>query len=315
MKWLKKRIGLVLGGGGARGLSHIGVLRVFEQEDIPVDIIVGTSIGAMIGGAYACGISSQELERKIREYVSSAEFQSSAIKAMGDIYGREWEGLTQKIQSFLKNQFYLIQMLFKPGVLSLDTFQSMIHKFIPDVQIEDTRIPFRAVATDLITGEQIVFDKGSLRKAVIASSAVPGAIEPVRDGERLLSDGGIISLIPVNIARKEGADVVIAVAVDRDFRTDEELKTAKDIYYRACEITSSKLEEYELMGADIIIRPDVKNIHWTGFAEAIDLIREGEKAARERIRSVRDKRSIVKTWINSIKTLGSHRPKQNGSTH
>jgi hypothetical protein len=98
-------------------------------------------------------------------------------------------------------------------------------------------------------------------------------------------------------------------------RTDEELKTAKDIYYRACEITSSKLEEYELMGADIIIRPDVKNIHWTGFAEAIDLIREGEKAARERIRSVRDKRSIVKTWINSIKMLGSHPPKQRGSTH
>jgi len=315
MKWLKKRIGLVLGGGGARGLSHIGVLKVFEQENIPVDIIVGTSIGAMIGGAYACGISSQELERKVREYVSSAEFQSSAIKAMGDIYGREQEGLTQKIQSFLKNQFYLVQMLFKPGILSLDTFQSMIHTFIPDIQIEDTRIPFRAVATDLITGEQIVFYKGSLRQAVIASSAVPGAIEPVKEGERLLSDGGIISLIPVNIARKEGADVVIAVAVDRDLRTDEELSTAKDIYYRACEITSAKLEEYELMGADIIIRPDVKNIHWTSFTEAIDLIREGEKAARDSIRNVRDKRSIVKTWINSIKTLGSNRPKQNGNTH
>jgi NTE family protein len=315
MKWLKKRVGLVLGGGGARGLSHIGVLKVFEQEGIPLDVVVGTSIGAMVGGAYACGISSQELERKVREYVSSAEFRSSAIKAMGDIYGREQEGLTQKIQSFLKNQFYLIQMLFKPGILSLDTFQSMIHYFIPDIQIEDTRIPFRAVATDLITGEQIVFYKGSLRHAVIASSAVPGAIEPVKEGERLLSDGGIISLIPVSVARKEGADLVIAVAVDRDLRTDEEFKTAQDIYYRACEITSYKLEHYELMDADIIIRPDVKNIHWTAFSEAIDLIREGEKAARERIQSIQDRRSLVKTWINSIKTLGSHRPKQNGSTH
>lgn len=314
MKWLKKRIGLVLGGGGARGLSHIGVLRVFEQEDIPVDIIVGTSIGAMIGGAYACGISSQELERKVREYVSSAEFQSSAIKAMGDIYGRDREGLTQKIQSFLKNHFYLIQMLFRPGILSVDTFQSMIHKFIPDIQIEDTRIPFRAVATDLITGEQIVFDKGSLRQAVMASSAVPGAIEPVKEGERLLSDGGIISLIPVNIARKEGVHIVIAVAVDRDLRADEEFKTAKDIYYRACEITSGKLEEYELMDADVIIRPDVKNIHWTGFSEAIDLIREGEKAAREMIHTIQERRSLVKTWINSIKMLGSHRQKHYGST-
>lgn len=314
MKWLKKRIGLVLGGGGARGLSHIGVLRVLEEENIPVDIIVGTSIGAMIGGAYACGVSSQELERKIRDYIGSAEFQSSALKAIGDIYGREHEGLTQKIQNFLKNQFYLIQMLFRPGILSLDAFQSMVYAFIPDIKIEDTRIPFRAVATDLITGEQIVFDKGSLRKAVIASSAVPGAIEPIKEGERLLSDGGIISLIPVNVAKKEGADVVIAVAVDRDLRSDEEFKTAKDIYYRACEITSSKLEEFELMGADVIIRPDVKNIHWTGFSEAMDLIREGEKAAREVLRSIKDKRSLVKTWINSLKTLGSLRHKQGGST-
>jgi NTE family protein len=310
MKWLKKRIGLVLGGGGARGLSHIGVLKVFEQEGIPVDVIVGTSIGAMVGGAYACGISSQELEKKVRDYVNSAEFRSSAIKAMGDIYGREREGLTQKIQSFLKNQLYVIQMLFKPGILSIDAFQSMIHNFIPDILIEDTRIPFRAVATDLLTGEQIVFYKGSLRQAVIASSAVPGAIEPVKEGERLLSDGGIISLIPVSVARREGVDLVIAVSVGRDLSTDEEFKTAKDIYYRACEITSDKLERYELMNADIIIRPDVKNIHWTGFSEAIDLIREGEKAARERIQSIRDRRSLVKTWINSMKTLGSYRQKQ-----
>jgi NTE family protein len=139
---------------------------------------------------------------------------------------------------------------------------------------------------------------------------VPGAIEPVKEGERLLSDGGIISLIPVSVARREGVDLVIAVSVGRDLSTDEEFKTAKDIYYRACEITSDKLERYELMNADIIIRPDVKNIHWTGFSEAIDLIREGEKAARERIQSIRDRRSLVKTWINSMKTLGSYRQKQ-----
>jgi NTE family protein len=114
----------------------------------------------------------------------------------------------------------------------------------------------------------------------MASCAVPGAIEPIREGKRLLSDGGIVSLVPVNVARKEGADIVIAVAVDR-IRTDEELKTVKDIYYRACEITSGKLEKYELMDADIIIRPDVKNLHWAGFSQAIDFVKEGEKAARE----------------------------------
>jgi len=307
MKLLRKRIGLALGGGGARGLSHIGVLKVFEQEGIPIDVIAGTSVGAMVGGAYAGGVTSEELERKVHEYVNGAEFQASTIKAMADIYGREQESLTQKIQSFLKNQFYIVQMLFKPGILSTDDFQFMINYFIPDIQIEDTRIPFRAVATDLITGEQIVFSEGSLRQAVMASCAVPGAIEPIREGKRLLSDGGIVSLVPVNVARKEGADIVIAVAVDRDIRTDEELKTVKDIYYRACEITSGKLEKYELMDADIIIRPDVKNLHWAGFSQAIDLVKEGEKAAREMLSSIQNKRSFFKSWINSIKDMVTHR--------
>ncbi|HYA15146.1 MAG TPA: patatin-like phospholipase family protein [Syntrophales bacterium] len=301
----RKRIGLALGGGGARGLCHIGVLRVFEQEGIPVDVIAGTSIGALVGGAYACGLSADELERKVHDYINSEEFKSSAIKTMSDAYSGKQEDLTQKIQSFLKNQFYVIQMLFKPGILSTDDFQSMIDYFIPDVLIQNTLIPFRAVATDLITGDQVVFSEGFLRQAVTASCSVPGVIEPVIDGKRLLSDGGIISMTPVSIAKREGADIVIAVAVDRDLRTDDELKTVKDIYYRASEITSIKLEKYELLEADIVIRPDVKNLHWTGFFHAIDLIKEGEKAAKEVLSSIRDKRSFFKTWVNSIKTLVS----------
>ncbi len=303
MKWPRKRIGLALGGGGARGLSHIGVLKVFEQQNIPIDIIAGTSIGAMVGGAFACGISSDQLERHVQEYVNSAGFQSSTVKAMADVYSREQERLTNKIQNFLKNQFYIIQMLFKPGILSTSDFQFMIDYFIPDIQIQDTLIPFRAVATDLINGEQIVFSQGSLRQAVLASCAVPGVIEPIREGNRLLSDGGIVSLIPVRVARDEGADLVIAVAVDRDIQTDDELKTVKDIYYRACEITSAKLEKYELMDADIVIRPDVKNLHWASFSKAVDLVREGEKAAHEMLSSIKNRRSYFKTWMNSIKTI------------
>lgn len=304
MKWPRKRIGLALGGGGARGLSHIGVLRVFEKANIPIDIIAGTSIGAMVGGAYACGISPGELELRVQEYVNSAEFQSSTVKSMADVYNREQEHLKHKIQSFIKNQIYILQMLFKPGILSSIDFQNMINYFIPDVQIQDTPIPFRAVATDLISGEQIVFSQGSLRHAVLASCAVPGVIEPIREGGRLLSDGGIVSLIPVQVARDEGADIVIAVVVDRDIRTDDELKTVKDIYYRACEITSAKLETYELMDADIVIRPDVKNLHWTSFSKAVDLVGEGEKAARQMLPRIQDRRSYVRTWINSIKTIG-----------
>jgi len=296
MKWWSQRIGLALGGGGARGLTHIGVLKVFEEEGIPIHVIAGTSIGALVGGAYASGTSPDELQKKVQDYIASSDFQSSAIHAIASSYEKEG-GLTQKIQSFLKNQFYLIQMLFKPGILSANDVRSMIHSFIPDISIEDTHIPFRAVATDLISGEKIVFSEGSLRQAVMASCAVPGAIEPLKDKERLLADGGIISLIPVSVAKEAGVDIVIAVAVDRDIRLDDELKTAMDIYYRASEITTDKLEKYELMEADVVIRPDVKNLHWSNFSQAIDLITEGEKATRANLAKIRRAMNIFNRWF------------------
>lgn len=297
MNWWKKRIGLALGGGGARGLTHIGVLKVFEQEKIPIHIISGTSIGSLVGGAYASGMSPEELHKKFQAYIESSEFQSSAIHAISSSYGREEGSLTQKIQSFLKNQFYLIQMLLKPGILSATDFRSMIDFFIPDIKIEDTHVLFRAVATDLISGEKIVFSKGSLRQAIMASCAVPGAIEPLRAEDQLLADGGVISLIPVSVAIEAGANIVIAVSVDRDLYQDEELKTAKDIYARATEIMADKLEKYELMDADVVIRPDVKNLHWSSFSQAIDLIDEGEKAVRSKLAEIRSAMSLYKRLL------------------
>ncbi|MBE9547126.1 MAG: patatin-like phospholipase family protein, partial [Proteobacteria bacterium] len=210
MIWKDKKLGLALGGGGARGLAHIGVLRVFEEEAIPIHILVGSSIGALVGGAYASGIGPAEMEKKMDEYLNSPEFQSSAVKAVAveENQEREEMSLTQKIQSFFKNRFLLAQAMFKPGILSQKDFQSIVNYFIPDIQIEETQIPFRAVATDLVSGEQITFSEGSLRQAVTASCAVPGAIEPLKEGEMILSDGGIICLVPSTVARKEGADIV-----------------------------------------------------------------------------------------------------------
>ncbi|MGZ3648519.1 MAG: patatin-like phospholipase family protein [Syntrophales bacterium] len=153
----------------------------------------------------------------------------------------------------------------------------------------------------------MVYSEGPIREAVIASSAVPGAIEPVKEGARLLSDGGIISMIPVSIVRKEGANIAIAVAVDRGIPTYEDLATVRDIINRASEITSAKLEEYELMGADIVIRPFVKNVHWSDFSQATDLVREGEKTALAMLSRIQTMRSSFRTWSDLIKMLGSRK--------
>jgi len=296
MFWKKKRIGLALGGGGARGLAHIGVLRVFDKERIPIDLIVGTSVGALVGAAYASGISPDELEKKADEYLNSSEFQSSAMKGFDAAHATGDLGIAQKIQSYLKNRYYLVQAMFKPGILSNEEFQETINYFIPDIGIEEIRIPFRAVVTDLASGEQIVFSEGSLRQAVGASCAVPGAIEPLREGERLLSNGGITSLIPSSVAREEGADMVIAVAVDRGI-SSQELRTVVDIYHRVSEIMGEKLKKYELMEADVVIQPEVGDLHWSNFSQAMNLIDEGEKAARGKLDDIRKLMPGIKKWF------------------
>jgi NTE family protein len=286
MFWKRKRIGLALGGGGARGLAHIGVLSVLEREKVPIDLIVGTSIGALVGGAYASGITSDELKKKAEEYLNSTEFQESAMKAFGGTHAKGEEGLTQKIQTYLRNTFYLIQAMFRPGILPNDDFQATINYFIPDIQIEETRIPFRAVATDLVSGEEIIFSKGSLRQAVMASCAVPGAFAPLKEGEKLLSDGGILCVVPSSVARQEGADIVISVAVDRCIGS-EEPRTVVDVYQRVNEVMGEKLKNYELASADIVILPEVGETHWSNFSEAMNLIDEGEEAAREKLDEIR----------------------------
>jgi NTE family protein len=296
MFWKRKRIGLALGGGGARGLAHIGVLSVLEREKVPIDLIVGTSIGALVGGAYASGILSDELKKKAEAYLNSTEFQSSAMKAFEATHAKGEGSLTQKIQTYLRNTYYMIQAMFRPGILSNEDFQATINYFIPDIQIEETRIPFRAVATDLVSGGEIIFSNGSLRQAVMASCAVPGAIAPLKEGERLLSDGGIICSVPSSVARQEGADIVISVAVDRCIGS-EEPRTVVDVYQRVNEIMGEKLKNYELASADIVILPEVGEYHWSNFSEAMDLIDEGEKAAMEKLDEIRQVMPGFKSWF------------------
>lgn len=301
MFWRRKRIGLALGGGGARGLAHIGVLKALERGRISIDLIVGTSIGALVGGAYASGTSPDELQKKVEAYLSSPEFRSSAIKAFGTAHAKGEIGVAQKIQARLRNYFYLIQAMFKPGVLSNEDFQKTIDYFIPDMEIEETRIRFRAVATDLVSGQEITFSRGSLRQAIMASCAVPGAIAPLKEGERLLSDGGITCLVPSSVARQEGADIVISVSVDRCIGP-EELRNVVDIYYRVSEIMGERLKRYELAQADVVILPEVGDLHWSNFSQAMSLIDEGERAAMEKLEEIHRLLPGIRKWFGLKKS-------------
>lgn len=179
----KKHNALVLGSGGARGLAHVGVIKAIEERNIHVDIVTGTSIGAFIGGLYASGMNSSSMEKIINE----------VDKVM-----------MAKI---------LIPKFFSPGFIDNKRIIDFIHELAGDIKIEDMRIPFAAVATDLITGEEVVFTKGFLKDAIMASMAIPTVLQPVYSNNRYLIDGGLCNPLPISVALEMKAQCVIAVNV------------------------------------------------------------------------------------------------------
>ncbi len=297
----RKRIGLALGGGGSRGFAHIGVLKVLEEESIPIDVVTGTSIGALVGGAFASGLGPAALSKKVDEIVKSPLAQISVFQAMGNSSEKKEMDLADKIGLFFKSQWLFAQALFNPGMMETKDFQAVIDHFIPDISIEETKIPFRAVAADLVTGGEVILSKGSLRRAVMASCAVPGFMPPLREGNQLLVDGGIVNLVPGSVAKQEGAEVVIGVDVDRDIGADQNFQSAIDVYIRAVEIGSFHLSVYRLKDADVVIRPQVGQMQWFDLSHVEETIREGERSARQSMPGIRqllgtpEKRTFLNT--------------------
>lgn len=296
MIFSRKRIGLALGGGGARGIAHIGILRVFEKEGIPIDLIVGTSIGALVGGAFASGINTHRMEELIHSFLDSPAFRNSAIKSIRDIHSCKKLSVAQKIQAFFKNRYFVAQALFRIGMLQHEDFQAMVDYFLPDIQIQECPIKFCAVATDLVSGQAVVLSEGPIRRAVMASCAVPGAVPPVEYDGKLLSDGGIVYLVPTTVAREQGAGFVIGVSVNTELVSGQEFRSAMDIYVRSTEIMGYHLERCRLMDANVVLRPDVGRLHWTEFDLADDLISEGMKVANENLHLIKKAIPLYRRW-------------------
>ena len=313
-----RKLGLALGGGGARGFAHIGVLKVLERENIKPDIIVGTSIGSIVGGALASGMMVDELEERADAFLESDLYMSSELKAMGDAESGAEQRMSRRIQTYFRTKIRLAQALFRPGILPGKDMEEFINFFVPDIRIEQTAIPFGAVATDLKTGECVLLKNGSLRRAILASASVPGALSPVEVDGRQLSDGAIVCTVPARYAVEQGADVVIAVTIDKDIVLSSELQTAVDIYVRAGEIMGFHLEQYDLKNADLIIRPELGSIHWTDFSQSKRLIAVGEAAALDSLPELRrlakslSRGALMDRIRRSVKGLFVRRPSGTG---
>ena len=263
----RKKIGLALSGGAARGLSHIGVLEVLEREGIPIDMIAGSSMGALVGAIYALGKDVSQIKELAIELGSRrfALLADPALPKTGLIKGRKIE----------------------------DTLRSIFG----DIEFGDLRIPFACVATDINSGEEVVIKEGLVRDGVRASGSIPVILTAVKRQGRYLVDGALVNPVPVSVLKEIGADFIIAVNVtphvqERFHRVNEEQLEAKqpnifNVIMQMVHITGYQAVRSSLEGTDVIIGPPVTHIGWGDFHRAPECILQGELAAQEAIPEIK----------------------------
>ena len=280
----RPRLGLVLGGGGARGMAHIGVLKVLESLRVPVDVVTGTSMGSIVGGVFATGMTATEMERRVLAVDWNVVFDDRIDRANLSMRRKE-----DSRASLFRPEFGLrdgkIQL--PVGAIAGRRLDLLLHDLtLPatrQVSFDDLAIPFRAIATDLVTGDMVVQRGGFLAQAVRASMSVPGAFDPVEIDGRLLVDGGLVRNVPVDIARDMGAEVVIAVDVGALNRTRPELDSLTAVLDQMVNINIRRNADASLAslaGRDVKITPDLGTVGSADFPRAADAIAAGEKAAR-----------------------------------
>ncbi len=280
----RKTMALALGGGGARGAAHIGVLRVFEQEGIPIDYIVGNSMGAIIGGLYSAGVDLDGLESLGSKGGLRKHYLPNPAMKIITMPSRKL------LQPFRKNRL--------AGIANGKSFEKYLDELIPAecADMSNLKIPFSAVATNLLDGRAYRLSEGKLATAIRASASQPLLLQPVTIGDKIYVDGALRANLPASSARDTGADVVIAVLVDEPLREmkPKDFSTFRGVANRMGDIILAVTDEHQLQFADVIVNPDVSNITVLSDKpeDVMRAIRAGEAAARLAIPAIRKKMGL-----------------------
>jgi len=251
-----RRVALVLGGGAARGFAHVGVIRVLEQEKIPIHMIVGTSVGSLIGAIYAATPDRPHLE-----------------------------GIALQLERDDLVDYSILTL--KKGLILGDRLERFVSQRVNVSRIEDLKITFAAVATDIRTGERVILNRGPLAPAVHASCALPAVFQPVELDGRLLVDGGILESLPVPTAKFLGAEVTIAVDVGTRVKNIQAADLVT-VVIQALSISGAEMRRRHAQEADVLIHPDVNGIGAFDFSQKERCVEAGAVAAREALPRIRE---------------------------
>ncbi len=280
------KFGLALGGGGARGLAHIGILKVLDAENIPVNAITGCSMGALIGGLYAYYGNAKRVEEFIYSAIKDPKFVELGIDKLSTNRTKPDRSILEPLLNYVNTRLQAFKALNRFSFFE-ENLSEIIYEIIPDKPIEDLEIKFSAIATDLISGEEINFTKGSLREVIKASSAIPGIFPPVKYHNRFLVDGSASESVPAGKVKEIGADRVLAIDVTRYIKSAEQPHNIFDVLSRTIDIMSYHLSVERLKEADLVIHPDVKKLSWADFDMIDEIISAGETAAKENINEIK----------------------------
>jgi len=257
------KIGLALGSGAARGLSHIGVIKILEQNNIPIDYIAGSSIGAMVGGVYAA---------------------TKDIKIVEEI----------ALSMDIKKISSLLDLSIKHGIFSGDKMKEFFDQHVGQMTFDKLKIPFTAVAVEFKTGDIVPISKGSVASAIRASMSLPIAFKPVINDykDKILVDGGLAMPVPVEIARQMGADIIIAVNLDGDYFNKKQNLHYHTIALHSMDIVRHYLAKANVETADVVIEPKVGDVIWFNFTNAHKVILAGEAETIKKIDEIKKKAKL-----------------------
>lgn len=260
-----RKIGLALGGGGARGFALIGAVRAFEEANIKFDYISGTSIGSVIGAMLACGVTSQEM-------------QDIATKI--------------RVKDIRKNV-----IPFMPS--STENIEKIITQTVGDINIEDLKTPFCAVAVDMISGNEVDITKGCLCKALAGSCAVPTVFNAVEFEDKLLFDGGLQNTIPADVLRKLGCDAVVSIDINSTRGNGTDSKKYFDLLMASVRVMMKSNAIKGYLNSDIIVKPDLKRFSASKTTGMLEMIEEGYNATKKMIPEIKNlfrKKKLKKHW-------------------
>lgn len=275
----RKKIGLALGAGGAKGLAHIGVILALEEAGVPIDFIAGTSMGALVGGWYAATKNIKFLQNI---------FLKTGTK---DLFADGVEFFSEKDPPEFNVDF-------SKGLFKGDQLSALLEKLMDVKTFEQCRIPFQAVATEVETGREVDICSGSLAQGILASVSLPVVFQPVRCGERLLMDGGLVNPIPVDVVKNMGADFVIAVDVSsRWVNISDDLITQQNlnrIILHSFMALDYQLSRRAVKQADFVVKPSIGGFNWLDFGRAGSIIELGYKEAQSALNDIRAKAGYPK---------------------